>query len=345
MSDFTPPRRRRPRAGVTIQDVAAAAGVSIGTVSRVMNDRNWVSPVTRERVLEAVRATGFVANARARSLVTQRSNSVALVLGAPATRLFEDPNYAVIIQEASAALAESDYALVLLTAASEAERARVAAFIRAKHVDGVIFVSPAEEHRDALIQLFESHVVPVIVAGNPLPETSALPRVFGDERVGARALGTHFRERGYRRTAAIAAYAHLAGPTERVDAFRSGLQRELVQVESASDYSWQSGYDAAVSLLASTTRPDSIFATSDLLAAGAVDAIQRAGLRVPDDIAVAGFDDSAIATRVSPALTTVRLSVADGARTLVRSILGAIETGDEPEPNVMPSELIVRESA
>jgi DNA-binding LacI/PurR family transcriptional regulator len=341
---YSRPRPRRRREGITIQDVADVAGVSIGTVSRVLNDRDWVSPATREKVMEAVRTTGFTANARARALVMQRTSSVALILGAAPTALFEDPNYALILQEATRQLAAADHSLVFLTAADAAERARVAAFIRAGHVDGVLFVSPAESGHDPLLDLLESRTLPVVVCGNPFTEPRGLALVGADDTPGCEALGRHFRDRGYQRTAVIAAYPDTLGSRQRVDAFALGLGRELVHLEPAARYSQADGYAAMAALLEAGRGIDSVFATSDLLAAGAVEAVRARGLGVPDDIAVAGFDDSAIAMRTTPALTTVHQPVAEVARTMVGEVLRAID-GTEATTRMLPTELVVRESA
>lgn len=342
--EYSRPRPRRRREGITIQDVANVAGVSIGTVSRVLNDRNWVSPATREKVMEAVRKTGFTANARARALVMQRTNSVALVLGAAPTALFEDPNYALILQEASRELAAANYSLVLLTAADTAERDRVASFIRAGHVDGVLFVSPAESGHDTLLDLLESRTLPVVVCGNPFGEPRRLVLVHTDDAPGCEALGRHFRDQGYQRTAVIAAYPETLGPRRRVEAFKRGLGGDLVHLAPTAQYSQSDGYAAMAALLDAGHEIDSVFATSDLLAAGAIEAARARGLEVPNDLAVAGFDDSAIATRTTPALTTVHQPVAAVAQTMVREVLQAID-GTEATTRVLPTELIIRESA
>ncbi|MDN3243089.1 LacI family DNA-binding transcriptional regulator [Glycomyces tritici] len=342
--EYSRPRPRRRREGITIRDVADTAGVSIGTVSRVLNDRNWVSPATREKVMAAVRATGFTANARARALVMQRTNSVALVLGAAPTALFEDPNYAVILQEASRELAAADRSLVFLTAADAAERDRVAAFLRAGHVDGVLFVSPAETGQDPLLDLLESRALPVVVCGNPFAEPREFALVRSDDAPGCEALGRHFRDQGYQRTAVIAAYPETLCPQQRIEAFTRGLGRDLVHLEPAARYSQADGHAAMAALLDAGREIDSVFATSDLLAAGAIEAIRTRGLGVPADLAVAGFDDSAIARRTAPELTTVHQPVAAVAQTMVREVLQAID-GAEATTRVLPTELVVRDSA
>ncbi|MDT3315842.1 LacI family DNA-binding transcriptional regulator [Microbacterium sp. KSW4-11] len=340
---YTAPRRRRQKNTVTIQDVATRAGVSIGTVSRVLNDRNWVKPETRARVMDAVASTGFVPNARARSLVTQRAQSVALVLGVEPTKLFEDPNYALILEEATDALADADYSLVLLTAATGPARERVSRYLRAGHVDGVLFISPAEPTIDPLVAFFQEGHLPVVVCGNPFSESVGLPMVYADDETGSRALGEHFRASGLRHPAVVAAYPHTSGPAERIGGFAAGYGDGPIHVQSAMEYSRAAGRAAAVELLQSGRTLDSIFATSDLLALGVIDALHAAGLAVPGDVAVAGFDDSSAATQAEPALTTVHQPVSSVARVMVEEILGAIE-GDTARTRVLATDVVLRDS-
>ncbi|MGP3968354.1 LacI family DNA-binding transcriptional regulator [Streptomyces sp. 6N223] len=343
---YTKPRPRRRGTAPTIADVARAAGVSKGTVSRVLNGRDWVSPQTRDRVHQAMTDTGFVANATARSLATQRTGNVAFILGTAPTRLFEDPNYAVLLQVTSEELARQDYALILLTAGTAAERHRAARFVRGGHVDGVLFVSPREERTDDLISLLRTQPVPVIACGRPFVHGDPLPFVATNDRSGATELGRHFRTRGYRRVGIIAGHLHTVGAQARVQAFTEaadGITRPEWLVD-AGEYSRQSGANAMLQLLARAQGLDAVFATSDLLAEGAIDVIKQAKLRIPDDIAVAGFDDSAIAQRTSPPLTTVRQSVSAVAREMVRQLAAGVR-GEPPRTLWVDTELIVRASA
>ncbi len=154
--------RRRP----TIEDVAAEAGVSRGTVSRVLNGGHYVSPDTLEAVNRAIKKTGYVVNHHARSLVTQRSESVAFILSEPTERLFADPNFAVLLRGCTQVLAEHDIGLFNCIAASHSDRTRITRFLAAGHVDGALLVSV--HAGDPLLDLLGTAGVPYVACGAPL---------------------------------------------------------------------------------------------------------------------------------------------------------------------------------
>ena len=182
--------RRRP----TIEDVAAEAGVSRGTVSRVLNGGHYVSPVTLDAVNRAIKKTGYVVNQHARSLVTQRSESVAFILSEPDERLFADPNFAVLLRGCTQALAEHDIGLFACIAASDSERARITRFLGAGHVDGALLVSV--HAGDPLPGLLGAAGVPYVACGAPLGFESKVSYVAVDERGGARTMVEYLRGAG-----------------------------------------------------------------------------------------------------------------------------------------------------
>jgi len=333
-------------ARTTIEDVAREAGVSKGTVSRVLNGRNWVSDSTREAVQAALQRTGFVANASARSLAMRRTGSVALVLGAPATHLFEDPNYALILQVITAELADADYSLIFMSGETPSDRGRLARFLKGGHVDGVVFLSAEEPESDELVRVLEEHAVPVIVIGHPFPDSDPLPFIAADDEQGGRLLAQHFIDRGYRRIGVIGSHLGSVGSRSRIDSFLDhvGDRSRREWVVEAKQFSIDAGRDAMRTLIARVDNLDAVFAASDLLAAGAIDVANERGLTVPGDIAIAGFDDSSAATRTVPPLTTIRMDVAATARATVVQMLSVIN-GGETISRVMPVELIVRGSA
>ncbi|WP_170027144.1 LacI family DNA-binding transcriptional regulator [Planctomonas sp. JC2975] len=330
----------------TISDVAREAGVSKGTVSRVLNGKNWVADPTREAVLAAMDRTGFVANSSARSLALRRTGSLALVLGAPATELFTDPNYALFLQVITDELASFDYSLVFMTGATSAARTRLIRFLEGGHVDGMIYLSTTEPRADEFIQLLESHPIPVIMAGHPFPDSDPLPFVAADEDEGGKVLGAHFLERGYRRVGVITTHLETLGSKLRLRAF-TDIVGDVVSkdlIVEASDYTVKAGAAAMRTLMDRTDRPDAVYAVSDVLAAGAIEVAEELGLRVPDDVAVAGFDDSTTGRTVVPPLTTVRQDISAIARELVTQVLGAVD-GRPIQSQRMPVTLVVRESA
>jgi DNA-binding LacI/PurR family transcriptional regulator len=331
--------RRRP----TIEDVAAEAGVSRGTVSRVLNGGHYVSPVTLDSVNRAIKKTGYVVNQHARSLVTQRSGSVAFILSEPAERLFADPNFAVLLRGCTQALAEHDIGLFVCIAASHSERARIARFLAAGHVDGALLVSA--HAGDPLLGLLGSASVPCVACGAPLGFESKVSYVAADERGGARTMVEYLRLAGRTRIATVTGPLDTSGGRGRLEGYRDviggSFDESLVE---EGDYTQDSGERAMTKLLERRPELDAVFVASDVMAVGALNALRRAGRRVPEDVAIGGFDDSSAAVAARPALTTIRQPYPRISSEMVRLLLGAID-GGEPSAVILPTELVRRESA
>jgi LacI family transcriptional regulator, repressor for deo operon, udp, cdd, tsx, nupC, and nupG len=337
--DETTTVRRRP----TIRDVAAAAGVSRGTVSRVINGGHWVSPDARAAVEDAIRRTGYTANHAARSLATGRAGSLAFLLTEPQHLLFADPNFSLLLRGAAEALAERSMTLVLLVAGTPEERANVAHFVSAGHVDGVLLISSHEA--DPLLDSLLDAGVPTVSCGLPLGHQGDLAAVAVDEEGSARTMTRHLLERGHRRIAMIAGPDDTPGGRYRLVGFRAEMGESFdPELVEAGDYSRESGAAAMTRLLERSRDIDAVFAASDMMAAGAVAALRRAGLRVPEDVAVAGFDDSGVAASHEPPLTTMRQPWDRISAEMVTLLLEVID-GHPRRSLTLPTELVVRESA
>jgi DNA-binding LacI/PurR family transcriptional regulator len=336
------PRTRPTRHRPTINDVAAEAGVSRGTVSRALNGGRDVSREAAEAVERAVRKTGYVANQHARSLVTQRSQSVAFILAEPQDRLFEDPNFSMLLHGCTQALAAQDVTLLLTIAGSREDRKRVSRYITAGHVDGALLVST--HSGNPLIAELLSRDVPVVACGKPLGYERAVAYVAADDRDGAHQMTAYLRERGRRRIATITGPLDTPGGIERLAGYRDALGDEAdPELIANGDYTRRSGEEAMTQLLDQVPDLDAVFVASDLMAAGALAALNRAGRRIPEDIAIAGFDDSSVAITAQPHLTTVRQPWERISSEMVRLLLGLI-AGDSPAAVILPTELIVRDS-
>jgi len=326
----------------TIRDVAAVAGVSHGTVSRVINGGHWVSPEARAAVDAAILETGYTANHAARSLATGRANSLAFLLTEPQHLLFADSTYALLLRGATEALAARSMTLVLLIAGTPEEQATVEQYVRAGHVDGVLLVSSHES--DSLLASLVAAGVPTVCAGIPLA-AEAVPHVSVDEVASAREMTRYLRGRGHQRIALITGPNDTPGGRFRLVGFQEemGDAFDPALVEQGS-YEQSSGDAAMTRLLERAPDIDAVFAASDVMAVGAIAALRRAGKRVPEDIAVAGFDDSGLAEIHDPPLTTVRQPWTDISHTMVDMVLDVI-AGRPRESVVLPTSLVVRETA
>ncbi|WP_240506130.1 LacI family DNA-binding transcriptional regulator [Thermoactinospora rubra] len=327
----------------TIHDVAARAGVSRGTVSRVLNGDRYVSTAARVAIERAIAETGYVVNRNARSLVTQRSGSVVMVLSDPHEKLFEDPNYAVLIRTAVQRLALRDISLVIMMAADDGDRQRVLRYVRGGHADGVFLVSAhaGDPLADAL-----GGRVPVVAQGEVLGKRDVIPYAAADERLGGRQMTEYLVSRGRRKIAMITGPMDTPGGIQRLEGFTDVLGRRAAKKLIAhGDWSRASGERAMAELLARAPDLDAVFVASDLMAAGALAALREAGRRVPDDVAVGGFDDSSIAVSTHPPLTTIRQPLARIAEETVRLLLELMDGAGRVEPVIVPTELVVRESA
>ena len=336
------PSRGRPARRPTINDVAAAAGVSRGTVSRVLNGGHDVSDAAQEAVERAMRKTGYVVNQHARSLVTQRSQSVAFVLSEPQDRLFEDPNFNVLLHGCTQALARYDMTLLLTLASSQEDRKRLGRYLTGGHVDGVLLVSA--HSGNPLLPELVARGLPVVACGKPLGYERQVAYVAADEWDGAHQMVTYLRGTGRRRIATITGPLDTPGGVERLAGYRDAVGDPDPALVVHGDYTRAAGEAAMTRLLEQAPDLDAVFVASDLMAAGALGVLQRAGKRVPEDIAVGGFDDSHVATSTHPHLTTIRQPYTQISAEMVRLLLSLIDGGG-PTAVIVPTELVVRDSA
>lgn len=330
--------RRRP----TIKDVAAVAGVSRGTVSRVLNGGHWVSPEALTAVQAAIRSTGYAANRHARSLVTGRANSVAFLLTEPTQLLFEDPNFSVLLRGAADALAKRDMPLLLMVAGTAEERRRVTDYVTAGHVDGVLLISSHAE--DPVVASLLREQVPVVACGTPLGYEGKVGYVAADDISGAREMVRHLRDTGRRHIATITGPQDTPGGVQRLQGYRDELGDDYDEgLVAHGDYSRLGGQRAMAELLAARPEIDAVFVASDLMAAGALATLATQGRRVPEDVAVGGFDDSWLAATLVPALTTMRQPFERISSEMVR-VLGEVINGEQPATVILPTTLVRRDS-
>lgn len=322
----------------TLETVAEIAGVSRATVSRVINNVPKVSRRVRDAVEHAIDTTGYVPNRAARTLVTRRTESIALAVFESGHRFVSDPYLMGIVRAVSDELSRTDMQLVLILASPPERMDKLENYLRGGHVDGVLLVSA--HGTDPLL----APGVPAVIGGRPLVPRRGTVSVDCDNVGGARAAVEHLVERGRRRIATIAGPADMCAGIDRLAGYRQGLGQRRRPIIAYGDFGRDSGERAMAALLRRRPDLDGVFAASDLMAEGALAAMRAAGRRVPDDVAVVGFDDSPSARYTDPPLTTIRQPWDEQGRLMTRLLLRRINEGAKVESTVLPTQLVVRAS-
>jgi DNA-binding LacI/PurR family transcriptional regulator len=327
----------------TLESVAARAGVSRATVSRVVNGLT-VTASSQDAVRRAIDELGYVPNHAARTLVTQRTDLIALVLPETTARVFSDDQFFPgLVNGVSQVLEKADKQLVLMLAGSAASHARIERSVAARHVDGVLLASL--HGADPLPAALSRIGIPVVCNERPLGTTS-LPYVGVDNHGGAATAVRHLLDAGRTRIATIAGPQDMIGGIDRLagyqEALRAPARRSVIEV---GDFTLDSGYAAMRRLLADDPGLDAVFAASDLMAEGALKALRATGRRVPDDVAVVGFDDIALAQYTDPPLTTVRQPIMEIGRQMAGQLLRLVADEDIEPTMTLPTELVIRQSA
>ena len=335
-----------PSGAVTLEDVARAAGVSRATASRVVRGDAGVSPAKAQAVRSAVGLLGYVPNRAARSLVTRRTDTVAVVVPEPDRRIFSDPFFFLTIQAVSRSLESTDIQLVMAFADRAGSHHRLRSFLCDGHVDGAIVVS--HHQIPGQIETFLRAPIPVVFIGRPAQATSAVAWVDVDNREGGRLAARRLLTRGCRKPAIITGKLDMVASLDRREGFGSVFADHGVDVvEVAGDFSRESGAAAARELAPLVRRGevDGVFCCSDLMSGAVLQAWREEGLRVPEDVALVSFDDFAEAPRTDPPLTTVPNPVPEMARAATAMLRDLLEDVPTQQPVLLPARLVARASA
>ncbi|MGW0655838.1 LacI family DNA-binding transcriptional regulator [Streptomyces umbrinus] len=331
---------RRPP---TLDEVALRAGVSVGTVSRVINNRQHVSKKARQAVESAVAELGYVPNVAARSLASQRRGAVVLAISSNDPALFANLFFAEVITGVNAVIEETDLELLLVLAASERGRARLARILQSRGADGVMLLALREN--DPLAKVAEAGGVPVVHGGRPLDRA---PRwyVDADNRGGARQAVEYLISKGRRAIGTVTGPQDMHAGVSRYLGFReavalAGLKDHRV---AHADFSEAGGAAATARLLDEHPDLDAVFVASDAMAAGALRVLRERGRAVPEDVAVVGFNDILTARHTQPSLTTIHQPIVALGREMTRMLVRVLG-GEEPTPLILPTDLVIRESA
>jgi LacI family transcriptional regulator len=323
----------------TIKDVALAAGVSVATVSRVYNNSELVRDQTALRVREAARRLGYVPHSGARSLSTSRTHTIGVLLPDLYGEFFSE-----VIRGMDQTAQRQGFHLLI--SSSHASRAGVETALRSMRgrVDGLIVMWPEMDAETAVRNLPAGF--PMVLMSAPVgPDAFDVITIANFD--GARAMVRHLLDLGHRRIAILKGAEGNFDAAERLRGYRAVLaEAEVAPLEASGDFSERSGFRAATELLAGTPIPTAIFAANDAMAIGAMSALREAGLRVPEDVAVAGFDDIPLARFLAPPLSSVHVDIsALGERATLR-LLDAIreKANHVHRSEIFPTTLVLRQS-
>lgn len=330
----------------TLDDVAALANVSRATASRVLAGSGRVSERSQQAVRRAAEELSYVPRQAARELATSRSDAIGFVVAESRERFFGDPYFAGVLRGAQAAAAEQRRQIMFAMISTDDDRASFEEYAAGGHLGGAMFLSV--HATDRLPARLARLGVPVVVAGRPPGRHSSLPFVAPDNVAGGRLAAHALLERGCRRFATITGPRDMTASGDRLLGFRAELadtghtlRDELVV---AGDFSPDSGYAGARSLLERDPAIDGLFAASDLMALGAMRALRESGREIPADVAVVGYDDVPLAAQAHPPLTTVRQPLEAIGRQMTRMLLDALD-GRPITSVTLAAELVVRDSA
>jgi DNA-binding LacI/PurR family transcriptional regulator len=332
---------------VTIRDVARLAGVAPSTVSMALANHAEIAEETRQLIREAAAKLRYTPNHAARSMRSELQRAVGVVIPHSSAHVFSHPYFMDILGGITEVANDHDFVVILSTAREEDQgESAYIKMLRAQRVDGVILASAA---------LFDRHVMELALSGYPFvflgryPLNQNITAVGVDDIGGAGMLTSHLLAHGYRSIVHITGpLAHLSA-VDRRDGFRNALARAGIASRDEDliegDYSEASGRLAAQHLLERPRLPEAIFAANDEMAFGVLDVFRARGLRIPEDVALVGFDDLAIARVMSPALTTIHQPIVQLGATAAERLIALVEHQEAPETQtIVPVTLTIRDS-
>lgn len=329
---------------LTLESIAELAGVSRSTVSRVVNNHVSVRPEVRERVLAVIEQTGYQPDPAARRLAGQRANIIGLVIAEPAQSLFADPYFPRLIQGITQACNPQDLTLSLFLFHTKEEEANLYPKILHNNLfDGLVIAGMHVD--DPLVSQLIENDIPFVTVGRH--ESPKVNYIDTDNMAGSHTAVTHLIRLGRQRIGHITGHLNNRASLDRQDGYLNALRDRGRAIDPTlierGDYTEASAYEAMHRLLAKNV--DAVFVASDSMALGALRALREANVKVPDDIAIVGFDDLPPATLSVPPLTTVRQPIRRVGILAVETLLDILDNGLEPARRViLPTELVVRET-
>lgn len=329
----------------SIYDVAQRAGVSASTVSRVLNGSSAVNPETRRKVMAAIAELGYKPNPAARTLRTNRTGLVALIVPE-----ITNPYFSIIAQGVQDAARKAGFGMILCNSGgNEADELDYMRMLPERRIDGFVITPPGANlnpRSDRYLEELAKEGYPVVCIGRRVT-TAGIDTITVDTSIGAREAMMHLLENGHTRIAFFGGPSAKSVATRRLEAYRKALAERGLLVDEGlifeCDLTLEGGYRLAQGLLERRDRPTAIFAVNDMVAIGALTAVVERGISVPDEMAIVGFDDIPLASIVRPALTTVTQPKYDLGRLAAEHLILRIE-GSKREADIviLPTRLVVR---
>jgi LacI family transcriptional regulator len=327
-----------------LEDIARLAGVSRSTVSRVINDDPHVAKDTRAKVAEIIRQANYQPNMAARGLAAGRTRILGIVIPRGVADLFSDPYFPLLIQAIASACNALDYSVMLWLAEPEHERRMIRKILYSGLIDGAVVACALMD--DPVVNAFAEGQLPFILVGR-YPGGGDVSYVDIDNISAARDIVMHLLRLGHRRVATITGPRNMIPGVDRLEGYLTALRQRGLALDPnlivEGDFTEAGGQAAMQRLL--PHEPEAVFAASDMMAVGALRTLREAGRRVPEDVAVVGFDDMPFSARTDPPLTTVRQPIHRTGRTAAETLIDMIEHPDAmPRRIILPTEIAVRES-
>jgi len=328
----------------TYSEIAELAQVSKATVSRVLNGDSRVHPDRVQAVLKAAKKIGYRPNRAAVALSTGRTGLIAVVIDDEISAL-SDPFWGMVTSGVSRVLMENNFQTLLMVAPLDNEDGAVAHYLEGNEVDGAIF---AQVHKDALVRKLAKKGLPVVVIGTPAAEAHDINFVDTNNVAGGFMGTNHLFKIGCKRIATITGDVEASAGLQRLRGYEQAHKEQGIKVDknliAYGNWSYESAKILMLRLLASNPDIDGVFAANDAMALAAIAAIEERGKRVPDDIAVVGFDDTLLSQASRPPLTTVKQDIPGLGAAAAESMLQMLN-GQHPDSRILSTELIIRESA
>lgn len=330
---------------LTIKRIAELSGVSKATVSRVLNGYPHIRPELRNRVQKVIDETGYTPNHVARSLASDRSNIIGLIIPSGPQAVFNDPYFPTLTEGIAQSVNQHNLVLALFVFQSENEgRDTINGILTAGLLDGLIIT--ADQKGDLFIPQLIANEMPFVYIGRP-DDSIKISYVDTDNFSGGYQATEHLIDLGYKKIATIASNMNSAGD-DRLEGYRQALQKNAIvgddRLIEYGDYSLESGYTAMKRLL--SQEPEAVFVSSDTMALGAIRAIREYEMNIPDDIAMVGHDDLPPAVQANPKLTTIQQPIGETGRIAVEILTQIINSNDKTyQQVVLPTKLIIRDSS